>query len=35
MLPIIPGPNSTKGGLHVLRTGTPTVTPAVINVKDF
>ena len=35
MLPIIPGPNSTESGLPVLRTGSPTVTPAIINVKDF
>ena len=35
MLPIIPGPNSTESGLPVLRTGSPTVTPAIIKVKDF
>ena len=35
MLPIIPGPNSTESGLPVLRTGSPTVTPAIINAKDF
>ena len=28
MLPIIPGPNSTDKGLPVLKTGSPTVTPA-------
>jgi len=29
ILPIIPGPSSTDRGLPVLRTGSPTVTPAI------